>query len=277
MWGTWTLFLRPAALDPRWSTAIIFVALGPIATLLFLRDGARRDTSAGPRARGAWWMIAAMGVFDAANAGLFFAAISRTTVAIAVLSHYLAPVLVPLLAPWIAGTPRRRGAVGWAALALLGLAVVLEPWRLQRGGASVIVGAAFGAASAVFYASQVCLAKRASTSFTTAEQLVFHAWISLALLLAVCPWHALPNAHGAAIILVAGVTIGLGGGLMFLWGIAHVPAEHAALLTYLEPLTAVVVGWIVFHERLGPLALLGVALIVFASWKSRDRATVPAA
>ena len=38
--------------------------------------------------------MVALGLSDAANALLFFHAMDRTTVAIAVLSHYLAPVLV---------------------------------------------------------------------------------------------------------------------------------------------------------------------------------------
>ena len=48
--------------------------------------------------------------FDALNVLTFFAALSHTTVAIAVLTHYLAPILIALAAPRIDGTCVARRA-----------------------------------------------------------------------------------------------------------------------------------------------------------------------
>jgi len=43
-----------------------------------------------------------------------------------------------------------------------------------------------------------------------------------------------------------------------------VPASAAAALTYLEPVTAALVGWVLFGERLGPAGLVGGALVLAA-------------
>jgi drug/metabolite transporter (DMT)-like permease len=58
--------------------------------------------------------------------------------------------------------------------------------------------------------------------------------------------------------------VGAIAGVLFVRGVARVPAEHAALLTFLEPLMAVCLGVVVFHERSSPVALLGAAVVLAA-------------
>jgi drug/metabolite transporter (DMT)-like permease len=261
-WGTWALFLRPAAVDPRWTSPLVFAAMTVLGLPLLLRRGARLELGDRPRSRADWGWMALLGLADAANVGLFFGAMGRTTVAIAVLSHYLAPALVALVAPLVIRTPFQRGALPRALLASAGLCLVLEPWRLGQLESRHLVGALFGAGSAVFYALTVCFAKRLAPRFSAEQQLVYHSAISFVALLAIAPWSALPDPRGAALVLLAGALVGVTASVLFVRGVARVPAEHAAVLTFLEPLTAVLVGALAFGERLGPLAGLGGAVVV---------------
>src|SRR5678815_2603652 len=89
---------------------------------------------------------------DAVNVLAFFGAMTTTTVAIAVLTHYAAPILIALAAPRVEGT-RTRGALPAALVALGGLVIVLEPWRSGSDGA--LLGAALGLTSAVAYMGNV--------------------------------------------------------------------------------------------------------------------------
>ena len=264
-WGTWSLFLRPAAVDARWSSAIMLGVVAVVCAPLLLRRAARGPGSGPPRRLGEWGSIALLGVFDALNASLFFAAMAETTVAIAVLSHYLAPLLVALSAPSALGTPRDRRAVPLATLAGLGLALVLEPWRFGAHAAGrPLLGALLGAGSAIFYAANVLLTKRMRDRFTAEEQLVWHSVLSTVLLVAAAlALHApLPSANGLRTVAIAGAVIGASAGLLFLYGLRRIPAEHAGMLTFLEPLTAVVVAWLAWGERPGALALVGALLVV---------------
>ena len=96
-WGTWSLFFRPAEARGGVTPALeAFVVLGTI--LVATAPLALRDRLPGPRPVRAWALLAAQGGFDAINALLFFAAMQKTSLAIAVLTHYLAPVLVAHLA-----------------------------------------------------------------------------------------------------------------------------------------------------------------------------------
>lgn len=263
-WGTWSLFLRPAGVDPRWSSALMLTVVALATAPLLARKAARGPLEGPPRAPREWWAIVAMGLFDAANAGLFFAAMAKTTVAVAVLSHYLAPLLLAVVAPRVLRTRPQPAAIPLALVALFGLALVLDP--LRGLSPSAAVGAACGAGSAVFYAANVLITKRLGGRFSSEEQLVYHAVISAALLalIAVVTRAPSPPLAGLVRIGVASVLIGAGAGLAFLYGLRHVPAEHAGMLTFLEPLTAVVVAVFAFGEQPSRGALVGGLLVVVA-------------
>ena len=52
--------------------------------------------------------------------------------------------------------------------------------------------------------------------------------------------------------------------LLFTIGMRTTVATVASLVTLIEPLTAAGLAWLLFDERLGPLALVGAALLLGA-------------
>ena len=280
-WGLWSLFLRPAALDARWATAVVMLVVGLAATPTLFFSGARGPREGGPRRTSEYGWMLALGVSDAGNALLFFAAMAKTSIAIAVLSHYLAPVLVSAFAPLLLGTPRRRGAIWLSIVALGGLALVLEPWAMTGGhqASAPAFGALLGAGSAVFYATNVLLNKAMSKRFSSEETLVYHAYVSALLMagLALGQHAPLPSWRGLAIVAGGTVFVGAGGGLSFLYGLRRMPAEHAGMLCFLEPLVAVLAAWIAFGEQPHAMAALGGVIVIAAGllaiWEPRRPST----
>jgi drug/metabolite transporter, DME family len=266
LWGTWSLFLRPAAIDPRWSSAIMLTVVTLAGAPFLLRRGARGPSEGPPRTAREWWAIVALGVFDAGNAALFFAAMSVTNIAIAVLSHYLAPVFVAAAAPVVLRTPRARRAVPLTFLALCGLALVLERALRSESAGRPVLGALLGAGSAVFYATNVMITKRVGPRFTAEEQLVYHAALSALIIaiFAIALRAPLPPLRGVLWVASGSVLAGAIAGLLFLQGLKAIRAEHAGILTFLEPITAVVVAWIAYGERPGVAAAIGGAMVLFA-------------
>lgn len=51
---------------------------------------------------------------------------------------------------------------------------------------------------------------------------------------------------------------------LFFWGMRNIKASTASILTLLEPLTATVLAWFLFNERLAVSGLAGAALLMFA-------------
>lgn len=263
-WGAWSLFFRPAEraqpVAPALEAAVV-LAVTSLATM----PGALRDRPSAPRPLRAWALLAALGVTDALNTLLFFWAMQRTSLAVAVLSHYFAPVLVAALAPIALREVARRATFGFLALAIAGLALLLEPWRASTAGA--LAGAGLGLASAVFYTGNILLQKRLFDAFSAREVLSWHAVLSVAILVLFVPHGGFAlGAWPAALLVAGGATLGATSCLAFLRGLSAIPASHASVLTLLEPLVAVSVGAVAWHEVPGPIALAGAALILAAAY-----------
>lgn len=255
-WGTWSLFLRPTHLPATVTGPIMFASMAVAALPFAMREArARWD-------RTSVALLLANTAFDAINVLTFFAALDYTTVAIATLTHYLAPILIALAAPWVEGR-RAPGARPAAVVALVGLAIVLEPWHAPAAGAAI--GAALGAASAVCYAGNTLVVSQLAVRIGTARAISYHSVLA-ALVLLPLGWSRLAVATPGALGLVAagGVTIGAGAGIVFVIGLLRVGAARAAVLTYAEPLVAVLVGALVWDEPLHPAAALGGALVLAA-------------
>lgn len=264
-WGTWSLFFRPAEARGGVTPALeAFVVLGTI--LVATAPLALRDRLPGPRPVRAWALLAAQGGFDAINALLFFAAMQKTSLAIAVLTHYLAPVLVALGAPVAVG--ERVGRDTWTALvlALVGLVTLLEPWQGSSGAR--LEGALYGGASAVFFALSLLAAKRLGRHFAPTEILAWHIPPGLLVILPFLPAGVLGTPPAALGLLVLG---GLGpgalAGVVFIRGLRHTDASRASILMLLEPVVAVLVGVVAWHELPRPSAWLGGALVLFAAYR----------
>jgi drug/metabolite transporter (DMT)-like permease len=255
-WGTWSLFLRPSGLPATASSPLIFLVIG-VTLWPFAARGPRvsweRSTVA---------LLVLYAATDSINLLTFFAALDRTTVAIAVLTHYLAPILIALAAPWIERVPS-RGAAPAAAVALVGLAIVLEPWGKPAAGAAA--GAAFGATSAFLYAANVFVTGRVSVRIGALRAMSYHALIAgVATAPLALPHVELITGEALAWITAGAVTVGGLSGVVFIVGLARIGAARAAVLTFAEPLVAVAVGAVVWEEPLHATAALGGAMVLGA-------------
>jgi drug/metabolite transporter (DMT)-like permease len=255
-WGTWSLVLRPSHLPATVTTPILFLVMGVITLPSALRapPAIWDRTTIG--------LVVANAVFDGLNVVTFFAAIQVTTIAIAVLTHYVAPLLIALAAPRVDGAVT-RGARPAALVALIGLGVVLEPWHAPAEGA--VLGAVLGLASAVCYAGNVFTVRRIAVRIGVTRALCYHALLGAALLA--------PLAIGGlgevtlprlGLLSAGAITLGAASGIVFSLGLLRIGSARAAVLTFIEPVVAVAVGAAVWHEPLHPIAAVGGALVLGA-------------
>lgn len=256
LWGTWSLFLRDTGLPATVTTPMMLLFVGLWSLPVAWREPpARWD-------RAALALIAANTVFDAINVVTFFAALDRTTVAIAVLTHYLAPILVALSAPRIDGTIT-DGAPAAALVATVGLSLLLEPWR--DAGAGAWAGAALGGISAVAYAGNVFVVRRLVPRIGAGRTIAYHS-LAAAALLAPLGLGAAAQIEARDVAVMAGASLVLGAvaGISFASGLRVIGSARAAVLTFCEPLVAVVVGWVAFGETLSGWAIVGGGLVLGA-------------
>lgn len=251
LWGCWPLFLRPAGLTGVQNALLALLTMA-LPTPFVLRRESLRD-------RRATLALVIMGVSDAANVALFFAAVKRGPVAVAVLTHYLAPLLVALSVPWVMREPRSVRALLGTPLTLGGLAMLIwKPGQDFSGWTALL-----GAASAFFFAASVFCAKTAARAWSPLAVTSVHSTVSVATLLLLFGPSALPPLQLPTLwVVIGGVFSGLLANILFNTGLRRIPTTAASALTYLEPLTASLIGWVFFQEALGPWALVGAALVL---------------
>lgn len=262
-WGLWPLVLREAArhgtVDASlWSAALM--AVMTVATSVSLRGANLRAVPG--RVYGS---VVLLGLTDAANAWFFFQAYRTTTVALAVSTHYVAPILVALFAPLVNREEKHPRAIAAALLAFGGLLAILNPFAGHLDE-SAIVGSIYGLSSAFAYAGNVFLNRRIGEALTGAQVMVLHGVVATPLLVALTPAHAwaetAPGVYGT--LIVAGLTIGAASGIAFIRGLRLIPTPHSAVLTFLEPIVALALGVLVLGEALEARAILGALTIVAA-------------
>jgi drug/metabolite transporter (DMT)-like permease len=207
---------------------------------------------------------------------LYFVAIARLPVGIALLLEYLAPVLVALWVRFVRREPVRRRIWGALALCLVGLAVVAEVWSgLTLDGMGVLAGLGAAGALAAYYLT-------GEHSLTTRDPLSLATWTftAAAIFWSVLqpPWSmewaalgeavALPGPFGGsevalwslvAWIIVLGTVVPYG---FVLLAIRHLGSTRTGLLGMAEPVTSGLVAWVVLSEALSTVQVLGGAVVI---------------
>ena len=269
LWGMWSLFLRPTGLPGVVTAPAILIVMGLAALALVRAEGKEAQWD-----RKAVGLLALYALLDALNVGAFFAAMEVTTIAVAVLTHCTAPVIVALLAPRIEGV-RVKGSVAAALVALLGLVLLLRPWE-ERGG-SLWLGAGLGLFSALAYASLVFTVQPLARRIGIGRATSYHALLA-ALMLApfAAPHVATIEARDGLLLLLGGLLPGTLSAYLFIDGLRRIGSARAAVLTLLEPMVAVLVGFLAWHEPLAPIGGLGAVMVLgAAAWVARRSDAAP--
>jgi drug/metabolite transporter (DMT)-like permease len=258
-WGTWSLFSRSAHLPASVTAPIMFLVVGVVTLPWALR--ARRASWD----RATLGLLAASAAFDGLNMLAYFAALQHTTVAIAVLTHYLAPIFIAVAAPLIERVAG-RGTRPAAAVALAGLVVILEPWHVPAEG--VLLGAALGVASATCYAGNVFAMRGLAARLGATRALCYHALLAGAVLAPLAAGHLGElTLASVGLLAIGAVMLGAVSGVVFTVGLIRIGSARAAVLTFIEPLVAVAVGATVWHESLHPVAAVGGLVVLGAGFQ----------
>ena len=204
------------------------------------------------------------------NNYFYFAAFNRTSIAIAVFTHYTAPLFVAILAPLLLFESFEKQLLLPLFIALLGLALVLFPnLRLIDPEGGHLAGAFFGLASGLAYAFTLIFAKKLTSNLKTLDlifwQGVFIVFFLLPFYFSVPAGPAAPQELSAwLILLILGLTHCLLAPFLYLRGLHLIPAQHAAIIGYLEPLAAVALGLFINHESPSPAIWFGGTAILIS-------------
>lgn len=206
---------------------------------------------------------------------LLFESYNHTSVATATLCYYLAPILVILASPFVLGEKLtlRKGIC--AAAALIGMVLVSGVTDGAVGGPQDWKGILFGLGAAVLYAGVVLLNRKIDPMDAfdkTFAQLAIAAVTLLPYVFLTEELSTLQIAPDGWILLAtAGVVhTGIAYSLYFK-SISYLPAQTSALLSYIDPIFAILLSVLVLKESMSVAAFIGAAMILGAAIVSEQR------
>jgi drug/metabolite transporter (DMT)-like permease len=209
----------------------------------------------------------------------YFLAIHRLDIGVALLIEYLAPLLVALWARFAYHDPVRRRIWAALALALIGLALIVN---LFGGGASLsTTGVLFAFGGAFAYALYVLLAEHVVGGRDPVSLLAWGFLFASAFWAVLVPWWTFPghsftrtnSLHGhlhavhlpvwtlAAWMIVLGT---IGPFFLLVSALRHLPATTVGIVAMLEPVAGALVAWAWLGETFGGVQLTGAAVVLTA-------------
>ena len=211
------------------------------------------------------YLLLFSGVAMGFNWILLFEAYKYTTVAIATLSYYFAPVIVTLVCPLLFHEKLTKKQILCFVMSTFGLSLVIGVTNLGSGGQDAI-GIFFGLGAAVLYATVVLLNK-----FITGVTGIHRTFLQfVAAVTVLTPY----------VLFTSGFHLGnldlMGWGCLLIVGFVHtgityclyftslkeLSGQEAAILSYVDPLVAVVIGVLLLKEPLSWQQLVGGLLIL---------------
>lgn len=265
VWGTIPLIIRVA--DGASVVKVFFrvIAASTVIVTYLLASGNWREFRTLPFAK--WRQLVVQGLVLTLNWILFLTALDMTTVATAELLGYTAPVLIAALGPFVTGERFDVRILAPLALALGGIAVILLPQGLAIESSRELTGAALAFGSALTYATLMLRSKKILAGVSSAVLMtVEYTVAALVLSPFVVRAYLLGNGPTGTTSYVALVTLGVvhtaATGFLFLGGLRRVRTDQVAILTYIEPVSAVLFASLFLAEPLTAATGLGGAMVV---------------
>lgn len=236
--------------------------------LVFIKKGRLNLKNAGRELP----LLLASGIAMGINWILLFQAYRYTTISAATLSYYFAPVIVTVASPLLFHERLTAKQIICFVMSTLGLVLIIG----TGGGEETagITGILFGLGAAVFYAAVILLNKFIK-NVAGIQRTILQM---LAAVVTLLPYVALSSGFNLNLLDSTGwaclLTVGL-----FHTGITYclyfsalkdLTGQEAAILSYIDPLVAVIISVLLLGEPMTLMQLIGGALILgFTLWNEK--------
>jgi drug/metabolite transporter (DMT)-like permease len=206
----------------------------------------------------------------------YFSAVKHTTLAVAITLLYTYPMFVTLFSALWLGERLTRVKLAAAGLTVLGSALVAQVYEAEALRLN-LRGILFGLLTGLSMAVYSLLGKRAVARYAP-WTVVLYAFAGGTLFLVLGSGSALLAARAYPIAAwgwIVGLALipSLGGYALFTLGLRDLPASQASVIATWEVVTAALLGWLLYAERLAPMQLLGAILVCAGiTWIQRAKA-----
>ena len=200
---------------------------------------------------------------------LLFEAYKYTTVSVATLSYYFAPVIVTIVSPLIFKEKLTGKQILCFVMSTVGIVMITGIGGI--GGGRGFIGILFGLGAAVFYATVILLnkfIKNVEGIHRTFLQFVAAVIVLLPYVLATSGFNLnILDGKGWGSLLIVGLVHTGITYCMYFSSLKELPGQKVAILSYIDPLVAVLVSVTILGEAMTVWQIVGGVLILgFTLW-----------
>lgn len=219
-------------------------------------------------------LLLASGMAMGINWILLFQAYKYTTISVATLSYYFAPVIVTVVCPFLFHEKLTGKQIICFIMSTVGLVLIIGVGGFGTAGTDMM-GILFGLGAAAFYATVILLNKfiknvagihRTLLQFVAAIIILvpyvgFTSGITLSGM----------DGKGWAFLLIVGLIHTGITYCMYFSALKDLSGQEASILSYIDPLVAVLVSVLILGEKMTLMQVVGGALILgFTLWNERN-------
>ena len=263
LYGTIGMFLRYVSL-PSEIAVLCRGVFGSAFILACIKARHRKIDRAAVRENRFWLILS--GICLGLNWIFLFAAYVTTTVAIASLCNYMAPIIVIVLTPAVLHEPLDKRKVPCVVAAFAGIVLVSGFWN---GNVGKLSGVFMGLMAAVCFVV-IVICNRKIHGIDSLDKTVIQLGISA---VTVLPYVLIKNAgasldwnmRSVAILLLLGIVHTGVAYIFYFSGMSTLPVQTVAVLGYLEPVVSVLCSTVFLKEPMGIAGWAGACLILGAA------------
>jgi drug/metabolite transporter (DMT)-like permease len=220
-------------------------------------------------------LLGLSGVFIGFNWILLFQAYKYTTISNATLSYYFAPVFVIILSPVILKERITVKRALYIAVAMIGLFFIVNTSGSNNGDYNHVTGVLYGLSAAVLYAT-VILMNKFIKGLGSFETTLVQLGVAALILLPVITYHggigfsSLSIKTIILIFIVGTIHTGIAY-LLYFTSIKDLKSQSIAILSYIDPISAVLFAALFIKERMSIFQVVGGMLILGATFLSEKQ------
>jgi len=262
VFGTLALFVKNISLPPG-EIALFRALIASVALILYKTLTAEKLQFA--QIKKEFPILFLSGAAMAFNWIFLFKAYHHTSVSIATLSYYFAPVIVMIASPILFKETLTHKQIICFIMASIGLVMIIGVSGTNQSHGN-FTGIAFGLIAASFYATVILLNKHIK-SVTGIDRTLIQFFAAIIILL---PYiYMTTGIHITSLdrwglfnllflgLVHTGITY-----CLYFSSLKDLKGQEAAIFSYIDPLVAIIISVMILHESMSPVQILGGVMIL---------------
>jgi len=217
--------------------------------------------------------VVALGILMGLHWTCFFHAMQVSSIAVGMLSFYTYPLMTVFIEPLFSKRSLQLRDVIAGLCVLVGVLVMVWDSNGFERESSVATGTYWGLAAALLMAVRNLIAKY-HLHDVDAKTLMFYQVLLIALIGSTfIDFHELSGigSRDWLRLILLGLVITAGGHTLIIASLKHLPAKTVAMISCIQPVIAIVIGWVLLREGASLQVLVGGAIVLavalYESWQ----------